>query len=106
MDYDILICHNFQHFFRFHQAVVGQAASMLERHDSIMRLKCFRYAVVSRSAGGSNLDAVAISSGGGDAKGVSAATAPTSAVDSIFGRPAVLARLAHFLMDVQVTQLL
>jgi hypothetical protein len=61
---------------------------MLERSDAITRLKCFRYAFISRSAGGSN------GSNHGGAGGEAAS-------DSIFGRPNVLTRLAHFLIDVQ-----
>lgn len=62
---------------------------MLERSDAITRLKCFRYAFISRSAGGSN---------GSSHAGTDASN------DSIFGRPNVLARLAFFLMDVQVNR--
>lgn len=60
---------------------------MLERSDAITRLKCFRYAFISRSAGGSN--------------GSCHSTGSGATNDSIFGRPNVLTRLAHFLMDVQ-----
>lgn len=84
------------------KAIVNQAAVMLERLDSITRLKCFRYAFVSRSAGGSNLESAGgggAGTTGGTSGGASTAAPPP---DSIFGRPAVLSRLAHFLMDVQV----
>lgn len=74
------------------QAIVGQGSSMLERSDAITRLKCFRYAFISRSAGGSN--------GSGHS-----GPETDSSNESIFGRPNVLARLAHFLMDVQVSVL-
>lgn len=57
---------------------------MLERPDAITRLKCFRYAFISRSVGG----------GSGGSSGDSS--------DAIFARPNVLTRLAYFLMDVQV----
>jgi hypothetical protein len=73
-------------YFSFSQAIVGQGSTMLERSDAIIRLKCFRYAFISRSAGGSN--------------GSNAGSDSTN--DSIFGRPNVLTRLAHFLIDVQV----
>jgi hypothetical protein len=69
------------------RAVVGQASSMLERHDAITRLKCFRYAIVSRSSGGSN------DLGSMEGSGSS---------ESLFGRPAVLSKLAYFLLTVQV----
>ena len=62
---------------------------MLERPDAITRLKCFRYAFISRSAGGSNGNS--FESSGRD-----------GTTESIFGRPNVLMRLANFLMDVQV----
>lgn len=70
------------------RAIVGQAAAMLERHDAITRLKCFRYSIVSRSSGGSTSDA-GVTDGSGSS-------------ESIFGRPAVLSKLAHFLLTVQV----
>jgi hypothetical protein len=69
------------------RAVVSQAASMLERHDAITRLKCFRYAIVSRSSGGSNVLGSMEGSGSSE---------------SLFGRPAVLSKLAYFLLTVQV----
>ena len=69
---------------------------MLERYDGITNLKCFRYAVVSRSAGGSNLE------GGEEGSSRQAGSGHVANSDSIFGRPAVVTRLANFLMDVQV----
>jgi hypothetical protein len=70
------------------RAIVGQAAAMLERHDAITRLKCFRYSIVSRSSGGSTNDA--------------SSTDGSGSSESIFGRPAVLSKLAYFLLTVQV----
>jgi len=72
------------------KAIVGQGSAMLERHDSITRLKCFRYAFISRTAGGSIETTQSMTD---------RSTPSTS--ESIFGRPAVLSRLAHFLIDVQ-----
>lgn len=69
------------------RAIVSQASAMLERHDAIIRLKCFRYSFVSRSSGGSIVDV-------GSIDGASS--------ESIFGRPAVLSKLAYFLLTVQV----
>ncbi len=73
---------------------MGQGSTMLERYDAITRLKCFRYAFISRSAGGSNGSHSSVGGGGGEL-----------APDSIFGRANVLTRLAYFLMDVQVCNL-
>lgn len=69
------------------KAIVSQASIMLERHDAITRLKCFRYSLISRSSGGSN-----------DIGHHKENILP----DSIFGRPAVISKLAHFLLTVQV----
>ncbi len=74
---------------------------MLERMD-IIRLKCFRYAIISKqvsalaaaensiSASGQLTNRKRPQSQGGNESG-----------ETIFARPAVLSRLAHFLLTIQ-----
>jgi cell division control protein 45 len=64
------------------KCVVKQAAAMLERPDSIIKAKKFRYAYIYRSTGSAGLSL-------------------ESEVETEFARPMVLTRLGQFLMQVQ-----
>ena len=57
------------------QAIVGQATSMIESHKAIVNLKPFRYAMIP---------------------------APVATHESVFTKPSVLLKLAHFIVDIQV----
>jgi hypothetical protein len=71
---------------------------MIERNDSIIRGKSFRYAFISRSI--SN-EMPSISSTGSN-RSFSGSRISNESNDSLFSRPSVLRRLANFILEVQV----